>query len=324
MHSPTGSFHTNVKQYELKVPPPLGYYLNVLEARRLINRINPQVMNTHYASGYGTLSRLIDFHPVLLSVWGADVYDFPNQSHFKEKILRKNLMAADMIASTSHIMKLQTKKYIIPKHPIAVTPFGVDIDLFKPEHKQRSGVITIGAVKKLHPKYGLNFLIQAFAALVKKHLSDIKFELVLAGKGPQEKELKRLTVKLKIDEYCRFTGHVPHLQVPGLLNTFNVFCAPSVLDSESFGVAVIEASACELPVVVTNVGGLPEVTLDRQTGLIVPPRDPNALTSALEDLVKDPELRKRMGKAGRDFVRSKYCWNDNADVMEQLYFDLLD
>jgi len=91
-----------------------------------------------------------------------------------------------------------------------------------------------------------------------------------------------------------------------------------------FGVAVIEASACELPVVVTNVGGLPEVTLDRQTGLIVPPRDPNALTSALEDLVKDPELRKRMGKAGRDFVRSKYCWNDNADVMEQLYFDLLD
>jgi glycosyltransferase involved in cell wall biosynthesis len=324
MHPGTGPFHEGVIQHLLRIPPPLGYYLNWPAARNVVHRIAPHILNAHFASGYGTLSRLIDFHPTLLSVWGSDVYDFPARSPRNEKILRKNLAAADRIASTSHTMRMQTEKFVRPGAPITVTPFGVELDRFFPRHVRRPGVITIGTVKKLHPKYGIRFLIEAFARILRKGVSGQRLELVLAGKGPQEEELKKLAAKLGVDRWCRFPGFIPHSEVPKVLNTFDIFCAPSVLESESFGVAVVEASACGLPVVVSRIGGLPEVTLDRETGILVPPADPDAIAHALQELIEDPVLRERLGEAGRRFVQSRFNWKDNADTMEKLYIDIRD
>ncbi|MBA7698423.1 GDP-mannose-dependent alpha-(1-6)-phosphatidylinositol monomannoside mannosyltransferase [subsurface metagenome] len=110
--------------------------------------------------------------------------------------------------------------------------------------------------------------------------------------------------------------------MPEILQSFDVFAHPSV-SSESFGVAVLEASACGLPVVATRVGGVPEVCIDRKTGFLVPPLDSDALAQAIILLAKDSKLSQRMANAGRSFVLEKYVWGVNVKRMLSVFENLI-
>jgi glycosyltransferase involved in cell wall biosynthesis len=322
------TFDNSVDIYELPIKNKLGYYLNYPVAKYYINKIKPDIVNTHYASGYGTLSRLINFTPTLLSVWGSDVYDFPYESDIKREILIKNLNAATEIASTSYVMKTQTKNFINDKK-IHVTPFGIDLEKFSPDHSKRdSDIINIGIVKKLSPKYGIEYLIRSFKILLNnddiiKYGLKKKLRLTIVGKGKQRKYLENLTKELGIEDATNFVGVVPYNEVPNYLNSLDIFCAPSTLDSESFGVAIIEASACKLPVIVSDVGGLPEVVDNGNTGYIVSSKDSKAIAEKLYELVFDESKRKSMGNKGRKKVAELYDWNKNVDKMETIYQDMI-
>lgn len=160
-------FNIGVKLHKLHFPAPYGYYLNSLELRKLISKIQPDILNAHYASGYGTLGRLTRFSPYLISVYGGDVYSFPYLSATNMKIIRKNLKSADSIASTSYAMALQTTKLMgIDVNDIYITPFGVDINEFS-KKKVEKDFILIGTIKTLAPKYGLEYGIRAIDYLVK-------------------------------------------------------------------------------------------------------------------------------------------------------------
>jgi|SRR5690554_3966193 len=316
MHPPKELLNKGINCINLPFSAPAGYYLNGPILKRILNKIKPDILNTHYASGYGTLARLSGFHPSLLSVWGSDVFDFPFQSRMTLRLIRKNLEEADFIASTSHVMQKQTESILKTPKEIAVTPFGIDCKQFSPMGNNRNNEkLRIGTVKSLAPKYGISCLIEAFNLAVKKGLKNA--ELVLVGGGPQENELKELTINLGIDKYVSFVGAVPHSEVPRWLNSFDIYVALS--QSESFGVAILEASACELPVIVSNVGGLPEVVVNRETGFIVGREDNEAAAAKILELVNNNELRSNMGHKGRNFVLKNYEWSCCVDKMECLY-----
>ncbi len=143
--------------------------------------------------------------------------------------------------------------------------------------------------------------------------------LLIVGDGPQSAELEALAHQLSIAQRTQFAGAVAHAEVPAWLNRLDIYAAPSRLDSESFGVAVIEASACALPVVVSDAGGLPEVVQDGETGLVVPRDDVPALQAALKRLVLDAALRQELGRRGRAHVAREYEWGHCVDVMERCY-----
>lgn len=323
------SIDNRVSIYQLKITNKFGYYLNTLEARRIIRKINPDILNVHYASGYGTLGRLINYKPLLLSVWGSDVYLFPYQSKRNERILRKNLESATQIASTSKDMKKQTEKFIQPKLPIVITPFGIDMKKFKPNHsKKNNNYITIGTVKRLEEVYGIDILITAFSKLVKRLKSEEqiillnKLRLLIVGDGSLREKLKKLVRDENIEDLVEFIGAVPNDEVPNYLNQFDIYCALS--RSESFGVAVLEASACEVPVVVSNVGGLPEVVQNKKTGFIVNHEDIDEVVQKLYELVMNEDVRSKMGKKGREFVAEHYDWNKNVNHMLNVYENLIE
>jgi glycosyltransferase involved in cell wall biosynthesis len=115
----------------------------------------------------------------------------------------------------------------------------------------------------------------------------------------------------------RFLGEVPHEQVPEVLQQLDIFAMPSTY--EGFGVAALEAEAMEMPVVASRIHGIPDVVVDGETGLLVPPRDRQALAAALERLATDADLRRRLGQAGRAFVAEQYSWEENTAQMEALY-----
>lgn len=112
---------------------------------------------------------------------------------------------------------------------------------------------------------------------------------------------------------------IHHNKIPEYLSSIDIFAMPSVFRSETFGVSAIEAQAMGIPVVASRVGGVPEAVIDGITGLLVKPGDPMALAEALERLILDPELRKKMGIKGREFVESKYNWSNNLEQMIKVY-----
>jgi len=298
------------------------YFTAIAQVQKILEAIRPDILHAHYAAGYGTLGRLVNFHPYVLSVWGSDVFEIPERSPLHRALIKANLESADRLCSTSRFMADHTRQYC--KSEMAITPFGVDCDRFKPRDFPLSDKeFLIGTVKTLDEKYGIDYLIKAFAVVVKQYAGSKKLRLIIAGDGPLEGKLKKLAKDLGVEELTNFLGFVPQDQVPAVLNQLSVFVAISVFDSETFGVAIVEASACGLPIIVSDIGGLREVAKNEITGLIVPKRDVAATANAIVTLINNDELRARMGMAGRDFVLEHYEWNENASRMERLYESLV-
>lgn len=325
-HPIVNPFARDVRVHSLPYRGVLGYFTMVLVLRKLLRHIKPDLVNAHYASGYGTTACLLNYRPWLLSVWGSDVYDFPYKSPLHRWIVTRNLRAADAVASTSHCMALQVRSLDPQLGNIAITPFGVDMSLFshavpsladKPYHG-----LTIGTVKTLSPKYGIDTLIRSFSILINDLLvesPDIakNLRLRIVGGGSQKLELEKLARNLGIRNAVDFVGPVLHALVPAELAKMDIFVALS--RSESFGVAAIEAGAAGLPVLVSDAGGLPEVVLNNKTGLVVPKDNPQEAANALYRLVRDGALRQQFGSAGKQHVAESYAWPNCIQTMISVY-----
>lgn len=319
---------SRAKLIELPFSGKIGYYLNAPFLKRIERKYHPDVSNVHNASGTGTLARFARLDNVMLSVWGHDVYGFPYKNKLCMNIIRKNLLHAKAIGSTSYCMAEKVYKLIGHKRPVTVTPFGIDTNKFNPERfkRKQDDTIVIGNVKSLSPKYGIEDLIKAIDILKKdlqrdKQYSDLapKLRCKIYGSGVQEKELRELIRKLQLDSVVFLMGEVSNTLVPEAMSKMDIFCAASILDSESFGVAAVEAQAMELPVVVSDVEGFCEVVEDGVTGIIVKRKNIQEIAAGLKRLVTDKELCYRMGKNGRKRVLEKYDIEYNVIQMEEAY-----
>jgi glycosyltransferase involved in cell wall biosynthesis len=290
------------------------YLIRIPRVRRLVRDLRPDLLHALHLTSYGFLAAFCDLHPTLVSVWGTDVLEAPGLSPFHYFITRHALRHADHITATGLRLAEATARYAPAGKPVTVVPYGVDLRAFQPTPKESRSEVLVGAVARLSKEKGLHYLLEGFAAMAGRHP---QARLVLAGDGPERRRLERLAGRLGLAERVRFLGEVPHEQVPAVLQEFDVFAMPSTW--EGFGVAALEAEAMELPVVASNVHGIPDVVLDGDTGLLVPPRDPQALASALDRLVSDAGLRRRLGRAARAFVAEHYSWEQNTAQMEALY-----
>ncbi|HRI47514.1 MAG TPA: glycosyltransferase, partial [Ignavibacteriaceae bacterium] len=214
------------------------YLLSIPKIYKILKKIQPDIIHSHYASSYGILGAFTRFHPNVVSVWGSDVFSFPDQSFLHKIVLKFVLNRADYILSTSQFMMQRTKEFTSKE--IRVTPFGVDLDIFCKNKKNQCDEIVIGTTKGLEKQYGIEFLIKAFARLVNKY-SDNKLKLLIIGDGSLRKEMEKLTADLKISSFVNFTGFVSNEKIPEYLNTIDIYVAVSIYDDESFGVAIVEA-----------------------------------------------------------------------------------
>lgn len=324
MHAPLESMSSAVTVHRLPCPAPLGYYANACLLRRLLQRLRPAIVNAHYASGYGTLARLAQASPLLLSAWGSDIYEFPHRSRWHYRALWRNFAHATALGSTGHAMARRMQAIYPGKRPF-ITPFGVDVTQFAPRARPdgaQDGEIVIGTVKGLAPVYGIDRLLRAFVLLADRLRSEgssmaDRLALRIYGSGTAAASLGRLATSLGLDAGRVFCGAVPHQTVPQVLNGLDVFVALS--RRESFGVAILESSACGRPVVVSDADGLAELTRDGETGFVVEGGDPEQASQRLYRLVTDTALRQTMGAAGRAHVQAHYTWQRSLDAMMQAY-----
>lgn len=291
---------------------PLKYHLAAKDLKNLLKNLKIDVLNVHYASGYATLARLSAFKPVLLNVYGSDVYEFPFQNPLNKRIVAKNIKSATRVASTSHAMKAQTDTIYKRKDEIFITPFGVDTNVFAPsEPADKSDIFKIGLVKTLQKKYGIEYLIRAVNLV--KFKTDLPIKVEIYGDGAERENLKNVIKNLNLQDVIELKGKIPHAQVPNALKSFDVCVIPSLI--ESFGVSAIEAMSAEIPLITSDAPGLKEVNLDKITGFVVKREDSSAIAEKLLELIANKSLCHKMGKAGRERVKAHYEWENCVESL---------
>jgi glycosyltransferase involved in cell wall biosynthesis len=300
----------------------LSYFKYVTVLKKIIKHFEPDILHAHYATSYGIVGALTGFHPFILSVWGSDVYDFPRRSKVHRRLFQYNLKKADLLLSTSQIMREEVLKYT--QKPVHVTPFGVDTAVFKPEvvDGKDKGKIYIGTIKPIEDKYGISHIIQAAKiVIVERGLKNIQFLLI--GPSNEGEKYQAQINEAGLASYVTLTGRVPFNEITRYHNLLDIFLNVSIDDSESFGVAAVEAMSCEKPVIISDVGGLMEVAGNGAFAKVVPRANANAIAETILDLLANPDEARRLGTSARNHVLRNYDWRQNLELMINHYNSLL-
>jgi glycosyltransferase involved in cell wall biosynthesis len=228
--------------------------------------------------------------PYVVQVWGTDVELARRVPRLARTVLRGARLT--IAASTS----LAESARELGARDVRVIPSGVDIPADVGSEAEPPEVLYAG---RLSAEKGVLELVEAARGM----------KLVVAGDGPLRERVRGAR------------GFVPHDELQRLYARAAVVACPS--RREGFGVACLEAMAHARPVVATSVGGLRDLVVDGETGIVVPPRDRAALRAALERLLGDRELRARLGAAGRERARNRFSWDAVADATLAAYADAI-
>lgn len=178
------------------------------------------------------------------------------------------------------------------------------------------GKTVIGVIARLETTKGVNYLLQALATLIPE-FPDL--QLVIVGTGSKEKELRELTTKLGLDSLVIFAGY--QQRVHDYLHRFEALVIPSL--HEAHPLVLLEALGHGKPVIATTVGGIPEVIMDGENGLLVPPADSPALATALRRLLKEPRLRERLGANARATYEERFAASRMVAETDRVYQTLM-
>jgi phosphatidylinositol alpha-1,6-mannosyltransferase len=207
-------------------------------------------------------------------------------------------------------------------------PPGVDEKAFHPGSggdavRERLGLTdrpVVVCVSRLVPRKGQDTLILAMPAILAKVPDAV---LLIVGGGPYDRELRTLALRTGVAGSVRFTGAVPWKELPAHFGAGDVFAMPcrtrrGGLDVEGLGIVYLEASATGLPVVAGDSGGAPDAVLDGETGWVVRGGSAQESAERIVALLEDPELRRRMGERGREWVDEKWRWDLLAERLRTL------
>ncbi len=229
--------------------------------------------------------------------------------------------ATSHVVTTGEALRLQLHRdNAYPLERMTSVRTGIDLDRYTLRDRQGAraalgvrDVPTLGILATLRSWKGHDDLLDALARL-RGRFPD--WQLLIVGDGPQRQRLESRTRALGLDEVVRFVGNT--VDAPAWLATFDLFALPSSGD-EGVPQSIMQAMACGLPVVSTSVGAIREAVQQDRTGLIVPPRDPEALTDALATLMGDDALRHRFGVEGFAYAREHFGIRAMLDQMEGLF-----
>jgi starch synthase len=286
--------------------------------------------HTWYADMAGLWIRALHRIPLVVTVhsleplrpWKAD--QLGSGYLLSSWIEKTTVEAADRVIAVSNKMRDEILAHFrADPARVVVIHNGIDPERFRRtdrrDHLERLGVRTpyVLFVGRITDQKGIFHLIEAA-----KHLP-AGVQVVLCASAPDtpeiEERLRRAVATMP--NVLWINEMVKHDVVVQLYSHAAVFCCPSVY--EPFGIINLEAMACETPVVSSAVGGVLEVVVDDETGILVPPAKPDALAAALRRLLNDPEARRRMGQAGRRRVEAQFSWASVAERTERVYADAI-
>lgn len=256
--------------------------------------------------------------PLVAHFHGLDVSSGLRNRWYRTSLLRHISRFAAIVVVGSH-QRQWMLDHGVPPERVHLIPCGVPTAFFSPGPRaaREAGPLRIAAVSRLVPWKGIAETIRAVAEL---RTRGIDAELHVVGDGDQRTELEALASQLQLGGRITFLGPRDPVFVRQLLNDSDVFVQHSLTSAtgwcEGFGVSIAEAAAMELPVIATRSGGIPDQVLDGETGLLIAEHDISGMADALERLAQSPDLRARLGRAGRQRMIAHFDVDQQVSRLE--------
>ena len=268
--------------------------------------------------------------PLALMIWDNIPFNMernPKRRHMKE---RAAAVADRFLVHTERSRRTLDMEGVPEDRIVQINP-GVDTDLFSPGTSERARLglddeeFIILFVGWLLPRKGLDFLILALRELVHDpSLRDYRFRLAVVGEGAGKDRVEELVRRVELGDHCSFLGSFPYGEMPAVFRSADAFVLPSIAMTEwqeQFGMSLIEALACGIPVVSTYSGAIPEIAGD--AALLCQPNDFLSLYEALKELAGDPALREELGAKGRARAVERFGLQQFADALSDVYESML-
>lgn len=252
---------------------------------------------------------------------------------YNKTLLKVTLSRTDAIIVTHDDYERRSPVFSATSTPVVTIPNGVNTRRFRPVEPDRGtkeslgfdtdrpNIAFLGVLNEHHRYKGLNVLLTAMDHLVET--SELPPHLVVGGSGAHLPKYREQVENLGLGEHVSFSGWIPETDLPAFYSSADVFVLPSTSAAqEGFGLVLLEALACETPVVATSIVGIDRDLRNREIGRCVPPKEPRALANAIDDVLSGDV--STMGQAGRVLCEQKYTWERVGSEFESLYQRLVD
>jgi N-acetyl-alpha-D-glucosaminyl L-malate synthase BshA len=305
---------------------------------RLARRRKLDIIHAHYAVPHATAAYLADeilrsgirdhssFPPprTVTTLHGTDITLIGSDASYQQ-VVAFSIERSHGVTAVSESLKQDTVRALGIQHEVRVIPNFLDCDTYtrraEPVLREHLCPAARGEALVLHVS---NFRhvkrVSKVLEIFRRIREQVCARLVLIGDGPDRVDLERQTAEWKLSDVVEFVGEQPDI-VPWL-SSADLFLLPS--SQESFGMAALEAMACEVPVIASRVGGLPEVVIDGVTGYLRDPDDIDGMAARSVEVLKDSELRRHIGQAAAAHVRARFCEATIVPQYEAFYREVLE
>jgi glycosyltransferase involved in cell wall biosynthesis len=301
------------------LPAFVRYTVAIPLVRRIVRRFEPDLINAHFLPNYGFIAAACGFEPWVLSTWGSDVMILPDRSLLHMYRTRKVIERATAITSDADVMTRRLVELGARPERVTTFPMGVDRTVFRP-FSRGEGSVTLRIVtnRKLKPVYNIETILSAFPAVIR---NEPEAMLTVAGDGELSSALRATAARLVPGDSIRFVGQIAHSELPGLLGRHEIYVSMSLSDTTS--VSLLEAMACGLFPVVSDIPANRAWIEHNHNGILVSPRDADGLSTAIVGAWRDPELRRSAAAHNARIIEQRADWHDNMNVLNQLFDRIL-
>lgn len=284
--------------------------------RKVIAQVRPDLVHAGPIQSCALLVALTGYRPLLTMSWGFDLMQDAHLGLLSMLATRLTLMRSTHFTSDAQVTRDAAVAFGMDRQRTSVVPWGVDLSVFRPRTwpSKRPTTFTIFCNRAWEPRYGVDVLARAFVEVASRR-SDIR--LILLAGGSQEPVLQRILSSVDALDRVVFGGQVQQPDLPRWYHMADLYISPSHVDGAS--VSLMEAMACGLPALVSDIPGNREWVRDQENGWLFPDGDHEALAARILDAAEWWPQLSEMGKAGRRVAEARADWTVNARNLMETY-----
>lgn len=305
-------------------PKPVRYLTSLWRVQGLLESLDPDVLHTHFLTGYGYWGDWSGFRPLLITLWGDDVYTTPFESKAKLWLARRALSHASWITGDSRdMLEVAIRRLSARRETTEFLQLGVDFRQFDPSLPTQArqeldtppgAPVVLSTRSFSQPYYNIEVFVDALPEIRARHPDAVFW---IAGYEGSDQAVRERAERLGVAESVRFLGRVPHEKLPSVLAAADVYITiPSV---DATAVSLLEAMAMGKAIVASSLPAAMEWIREGETGLLVPPAERAPLVAQISRFLSDPSLRAAVGQRARAEVRARADYHRHMARCEAVY-----